>query len=82
MKILCISTSKTGSATLATLHIHQAHQDYGVESCVLTFDGESYDNTVFVFKPPIKLRDTSDLLILIKDRSRRNAQMTILKKHS
>ena len=52
MNILHISTHITGGAALAALRLHLSLLDNGIESRLLTLDGESNDNVVVTHKVP------------------------------
>lgn len=51
MKILLISTSITGGAALAAFRLHRSLIDNGVDSRMLTLDGDCDDNNVVCYKP-------------------------------
>lgn len=52
MKILHISTHLTGGAALAALRLHRSMIESGIESRLLTLDGECDGNMVTTFKVP------------------------------
>lgn len=51
MKILLISTSITGGAALAAFRLHRSLIDKGIDSRILTLDGDCDDNNVVCYKP-------------------------------
>lgn len=51
MKVLHISTHQTGGAALAAFRLHRSLIDNGVESRMLTLDGDCDDNLVVRYKP-------------------------------
>lgn len=56
MKILLISTSITGGAALAAFRLHRSLIDKGVDSRMLTLDGDCDDNNVVCYKPAFGLQ--------------------------
>lgn len=51
MKVLHISTHQTGGAALAAFRLHRSLIDKGVDSRMLTLDGDCDDNNVICYKP-------------------------------
>lgn len=51
MKVLHISTHQTGGAALAAFRLHRSLIDNGVDSRMLTLDGECDDNNVVCYNP-------------------------------
>lgn len=51
MKVLHISTHQTGGAALAAFRLHHSLIDNGVDSRMLTLDGDCADNNVVCYKP-------------------------------
>lgn len=51
MKVLHISTHQTGGAALAAFRLHRSLIDNGVDSRMLTLDGDCDDNFVVRYKP-------------------------------
>lgn len=51
MKVLHISTHQTGGAALAAFRLHRSLIDNGVDSRMLTLDGNCDDNNVVCYKP-------------------------------
>ena len=51
MKVLHISTHQTGGAALAAFRLHRSLIDNGVNSRMLTLDGDCDDNNVVYYKP-------------------------------
>lgn len=51
MKVLHISTHQTGGAALAAFRLHRSLIDNGVDSHMLTLDGDCDDNNVICYKP-------------------------------
>lgn len=51
MKVLHISTHQTGGAALAAFRLHRSLIDNGVDSRMLTLDGDCDDNNVVCYKP-------------------------------
>lgn len=66
MNILHISTHQTGGAALAALRLHQALLDSGVDSRVLTLDGEFEDKHIVRYKPLLDFRQTKGLAKVTK----------------
>ncbi len=66
MKVLHISTSLTGGAALATLRLHEALLDCGVDSRVLTLDEEQNDVLINQYKPLINFQNNKVLSKLLK----------------
>ena len=51
MKVLHISTQQTGGAALAAFRLHRSLIDKGIDSRMLTLDGDCDDNNVVCYKP-------------------------------
>lgn len=51
MKVLHISTHQTGGAALAAFRLHRSLVDKGVDSRMLTLDGDCDDNNIVCYKP-------------------------------
>lgn len=66
MNILHISTNQTGGAALATFRLHQALLDSGVDSRVLTLDGDFDKKQIVHYKPLLDLREPKGFVKVIK----------------
>lgn len=66
MTILHITTHQTGGAALAVLRLHKALLDEGVDSLVLTLDGNKCNDKISLFHPIIDLRQPKGLAKMAK----------------
>lgn len=66
MNILHISTHQTGGAALAALRLHQALLDSGMDSRVLTLDGDIENKYIVHYKPLLDFRQTKGLAKVTK----------------
>lgn len=61
MKVLHISTHQTGGAALAAFRLHRSLIDNGVDSRMLTLDGDCDDNNVVCYKPVFAFQKSKTL---------------------
>lgn len=66
LRILHITTHLTGGAALAALRLHQALLDSGVDSHLLTLDGEIEDKHIVRYKPLLDFRHPKGLSKVVK----------------
>lgn len=66
MKVLHISTHQTGGAALAAMRIHKALLDCGVESRVLTLDGDIENDNIAKYKPLIDYSKNTKVAKIVK----------------
>jgi len=66
MRVLHISTHQTGGAALATFRLHRSLLDSGVDSRVLTLDGDCNDGIVTIYKPLFDFQKNKGLSKKIK----------------
>lgn len=66
IRILHITTHHTGGAALATFRLHQALLDSGVNSCVLTLDGDIDEKKIIQYKSFLDYRKPKGLAKLTK----------------
>ena len=66
IRILHITTHLTGGAALAAFRLHQALLDNGMDSRVLTLDGEIEDKHIVHYKPLLDLRQPKGLAKMTK----------------